>query len=132
MQSWKGCVGAIPPWVRIPSPLFFNPKDNSFEGIDINKGEEEFRDGYDVLVLNNDRILITGGYNISEGGSKPAVNILIYDIKTNKLSKASQDFKYTHSGTHISYLLNDESVLVSGLNLHLPLFDNIVEKISFK
>ena len=22
MQSWKGCVGAIPPWVRIPSPLF--------------------------------------------------------------------------------------------------------------
>lgn len=132
MQSWKGCVGAIPPWVRIPSPLFFNPKDNSFEEIDINKGEEEFRDGYDVLVLNNDRILITGGYNISEGGSKPAVNILIYDIKTNKLSKASQDFKYTHSGTHISYLLNDGSVLVSGLNLHLPLFDNIVEKISFK
>ena len=58
--------------------------------------EEEFRDGYDVLVLNNDRILITGGYNISEGGSKPAVNILIYDIKTNKLSKASQDFKYTY------------------------------------
>lgn len=76
--------------------LFFNPKDNSFEEIDINKGEEEFRDGYDVLVLNNDRILITGGYNISEGGSKPAVNILIYDIKTNKLSKASQDFKYTY------------------------------------
>lgn len=71
-------------------------------------------------------------FTISEGGSKPAVNILIYDIKTNKLSKASQDFKYTHSGTHISYLLNDESVLVSGLNLHLPLFDNIVEKISFK
>ena len=53
VQSWKGCVGAIPPWVRIPSPLFFNPKDNSFEEIDINKGEEEFRDGYDVLVLNN-------------------------------------------------------------------------------
>ena len=23
MQSWKGCVGAIPPWVRIPSPLNF-------------------------------------------------------------------------------------------------------------
>ena len=22
MQSWKGCVGAIPPWVRIPSPLY--------------------------------------------------------------------------------------------------------------
>ena len=22
VQSWKGCVGAIPPWVRIPSPLF--------------------------------------------------------------------------------------------------------------
>ena len=21
VQSWKGCVGAIPPWVRIPSPL---------------------------------------------------------------------------------------------------------------
>lgn len=24
VQSWKGCVGAIPPWVRIPpSPPFF-------------------------------------------------------------------------------------------------------------
>ena len=23
VQSWKGCVGAIPPWVRIPSSLFF-------------------------------------------------------------------------------------------------------------
>lgn len=22
VQSWKGCVGAIPPWVRIPSPLY--------------------------------------------------------------------------------------------------------------
>ena len=23
VQSWKGCVGAIPPWVRIPSSLIF-------------------------------------------------------------------------------------------------------------
>lgn len=23
MQSWKGCVGVTPPWVRIPSPLSF-------------------------------------------------------------------------------------------------------------
>lgn len=23
VQSWKGCVGAIPPRVRIPSSLFF-------------------------------------------------------------------------------------------------------------
>ena len=25
VQSWKGCVGAIPPWVRIPSPLYWSP-----------------------------------------------------------------------------------------------------------
>lgn len=110
----------------------FNPKDNSFEEIDINKGSKVFRNEYDVLVLNDDRILITGGYNTSAKDSNPATNILIYDIKTKKLSKTSQNFKYTHSGTNMSYLLNDESVLVSGFNVHFPLFDNKVEKIIFK
>lgn len=110
----------------------FNPKDNSFEDIDINKGQKEFRNEYDVLVLSDDRILITGGYNTSAKSSKPATDILIYDIKTKKLSRASQDFKYTHIGTNMSYLLNDKSVLVSGCNIHFPLFDNKVEKINFK
>ena len=110
----------------------FNPKDNLFEEIDINKGQKVFRNEYDALVLNNDRILITGGYNISANRSKPATDILIYDIKTNTLSKASQNFKYTHLGSNMSYLLKDGSVLVSGANLHFPILDNKVEKIIFK
>lgn len=110
----------------------FNPKDNSFEEIDINKGQKEFRNEYDALVLSDDRILITGGYNTSAKSSKPTTDILIYDIKTKKLSRASQDFKYTHIGTNMSYLLNDGSVLVSGSNIPIPLFDNKVEKIDFK
>ena len=32
----------------------------------------------------------------------------------------------------MSYLLNDGSVLVSGSNIPIPLFDNKVEKIDFK
>lgn len=110
----------------------FNPKDNSFEEIDINKGQKELRSEYDALILSNDRILITGGYNTSAKGSKTATDILIYDIKTKKLSRTSQRLKYTHSGTNMSYLLNDGSVLVSGFNVHFPLFDNEVEKINFK
>lgn len=110
----------------------FNPKDNSFEEIDINKDKKGFRNEYDVLALSNDRILITGGYNTSSQNSKPATDILVYDIKSHKLSKTSQDFKYTHTGTSMSYLLNDGSVLVSGYNLHFPLLDNKVEKIHFK
>ena len=31
VQSWKGCVGAIPPWVRIPSPLNFEPDEGFFK-----------------------------------------------------------------------------------------------------
>lgn len=110
----------------------FNPKDNSFEEIDINKGQKELRSEYDALVLSDDRILIIGGYNTSAKGSEPAIDILIYDIKTKKLNRTSQDFKYTHSGTNMSYLLNDGSVLVSGFNVYFPLFDNKVEKINFK
>ena len=44
MQSWKGCVGLVPPWVRIPSPLFFrgytmkvsNIKQTAFRGWEAN------------------------------------------------------------------------------------------------
>lgn len=110
----------------------FNPIDNSFEEIDINKNKKTFRTEYDILFWNDNKILITGGYNTFAQGSEPATDILIYDIETKKLSKASQSFKYTHKGTNMSYLLNDGSVLVSGWNVHFPLFDNKVEMIKFK
>ncbi len=131
----EGFLNSDNKWIEFYPETYltiFNPKDISFKEIDINKGQKVLKNGYDALVLTNDRILITGGYNISAKGSKPATDILIYDIKTEKINKASQDFKYTHRGTNMSYLLNDGSVLVSGTNLHFPLLDNKVEKIIFK
>ena len=117
------------------SPKLFNPEDNSFEEINVNRNNKYLREGYDAAVLKDGRILIAGGQYISKKSykrAKYANDLLIYDPLKQTFKETSKKLKYNHSGNKILYVLDDGRVLISGHIYVKPTPENQIEEIIIK
>ena len=120
-----------------PAPYLaiFNPEDNSFEEINVNRNNKYLREGYDAAVLKDGRILIAGGQYISKKSykrAKYANDLLIYDPLKQTFKETSKKLKYNHSGNKILYVLDDGRVLISGHIYVKPTPENQIEEIIIK
>lgn len=124
----------------VPYLTIFNPKDNSFEEIDINKNSNKIRVKYDTAVLKNGNIIIAGGGYIDKSlitknkrkRMKNTQDILVYNPKTHTIKRTFKDLKYNHYGYDILTVLNDETVLVLGNIYNVPNDKNQIEALRFK
>ena len=84
----------------VPCLTIFNPQDNSFEEIDINKNSNKIRIGYDTAVLKNGNIIIVGGGYIDKNTQKKrnrmkkTKDILVYNPQKHTIKKTFRDLKY--------------------------------------
>lgn len=101
-----------------PTPYLtiYNPKDNSFEEIDINRNSKKIIVPYQSAVLKDDNIIIIGGYVDKNSKSRRIkhTKIFVYDTKNHTIKRTFHDLKYEHYGKDILTVLNDGTVLVTG------------------
>lgn len=122
----------------VPYLTIFNPKDNSFEEIDINKNSNHIRVRYETAVLQNGNIIIVGGGYVDKDNSekrkrmKNTQDILVYNIKNHTVKKTFKDLKYYHYGNDITTVLDDGTVLVTGNIYDVANEKNQIEALRFK
>lgn len=104
----------------VPCVVLYNPDDNSFKEIDINKNSKYKHDNQVSIVSTADgKIIITGGSLISKkriklSGYDDKINF--YNIKTDKLKK-SYGIKLDNTFTPKIFILNNnEFICVYGLD----------------
>lgn len=135
-HRYRNASGSFVTEYQVPYLTIFNPIDNSFEEIDINKKNKGLiRTNYDVAELENGNIMIAGGKYIStitNHNVKKAKDILIYNTKTHTLKNTNQNLNYEHQYLNTITVLNDGSALIAGFSSDKPTRENQIERIIFK
>ncbi len=103
-----------------PAPflVIYNPKDNSFKEIDINKNDKKnLKNDYSIAVTKEGKLIILGGEYIGRKKFIPHgdnMDITIYDTNTDKLKKGSKKLKYNRIKPSIYAVDNRHIIVYSG------------------
>ena len=103
----------------IPYITIFNPEDNSFTPININKGSKYLRSNYGITVTKDDKILIICGEELIKTKTRVRIkdypkNILIYDIKTGKIKKTFGKMYLSRINPTVGFMDENHLLILSG------------------
>lgn len=96
-----------------PNMLLYNPKDNSFTNIILDKNNKYKFVGYNIAVTKEGKIIIAGGELASKKTKKIVKSnnkIYIFDTKTNKITK-TYTYKFPSTNFVTIYAINDNEVI---------------------
>lgn len=106
-------LGSLPINQIEPNILLYNPKDNSFTDIILDKDDKYKFIGYNIAVTKEGKIIIAGG-ELASKKTKKFVNsnnkIYIFDTKTNKI-KPPYTHKFPSTNFVTIYAINNNEVI---------------------